>query len=487
MRRMTLSRPGSRGFVRTYLPMIIALTLLTVAGAVAATVTRPTSYVASSEVIVYPDPARVNSAAEPDMGTQRTVASSGVVTNAAAVVLHTSPGEALKGLSVSVPVNANVLQFSYKAPTAERALTGVAAFTRAYINYRNQNRKIKLADVITQPVLPDRPTQPNLPLVIGLGLVLGAMIGAGFAFVWDRARGRMRDHGDVTRTTGLPVLADVPTILQRLPLRPEAGPPGPLGEVFGYLAAQLTTLPARGRGACFVVTSPARRAGTTTVASQLAIALANTGKEVVLIGGDLRRPALHTVFGADESPGLTDVLADSRSLDRALVPTAFDGLRLLPGGRPPAGAAPWFNVEDLELLIDNLSTRALVVIDTPAVTTAAEAALLAGRSNFVLVVLDARKGRRSPAAAAVTALKSAGGNPIGCVMNAPPRRSVLLRPLVRLRSGSEVNEAPRIAPIANPAKPSRPSERAGDAERTDQEDAEPGGSEPLAGTERANT
>lgn len=492
MRRMTLSRPGSRGFIRTYLRMIIFLTVLTVAGAVGASVTKPTSYVSNSQVVVYPDPARLNSAGEPDMGTQRTVASSGVVTNAAAQIMHTSPGEALRGLSVSVPVDANVLQFSYAAPTAERARAGVAAFTKAYVDYRNKNRKVRLADIITQPVTPDLPTQPNLPLVIGLGLVLGAMIGAAFAFVWDRARGRLRDHGDVTRTTGLAVLADVPTIVQPLPLRPEAGPPGPLSEVFGYLAAQLTTLPARGRGACFVVTSPSRGSGSTTVASRLAIALAGTGKEVVLIGGDLRRPTVHTLFDAEESPGLTDVLADSSALDRALVPTEFDGLRLLPGGRPPAGAAPWFNVEDLELLIGNLSTRAMVVIDTPAVTDAAEAALLAGRSDFVLVVIDARKGRRSSAAAAVAALKSAGGNPIGCVLNAPLTTSALLRPLVGLRGGAKVDESPRIAPIANPIPISGPGANqakpaaGGDGDK-DGTDDEPGGSETLAGSEHAST
>ena len=471
MSRYSLSRRSSRGFIRTYFWMILSLTALTIVAAVAVTLSKPIEYVATSQVLVSADPARTNSNGQPDMGTERALASSGVVTNAAAARLNISPGAALTGLSVSVPVDANVLNFAYSAPTAVQARTRVAAFTSAYVNFRNAGRKVKLAEVITQPVTPDLPNKPNLPVVIGLGLVLGALIGIGFAFVWDKVRGRLRDEGDVVRQTGLPVLTSVPRAAQSLPLRRETGPPGPLSEVFGYLAAQVSTLPDRGRGSCLVLTSPSRRAGTTTVAAGLAIALAGTGKDVVLIGGDLRHPTVHTLFGAAVSPGLTDVLADSKALTRSLVATEFEGLRLLPGGAVPVGGRPSFNVEDLDLLIGTLSKRATVVIDTAAVTQASETALLAGRSDFVLLVVDARRGRRADAAAAVEALKSAGGNPVGCVLNAPVRSSAIVRGLSGLPGVAKPERAPAAA---QPVEADQPAEQAG-----------PDGREELEGSERA--
>lgn len=419
MSRLTLSRPGSRGFVRSYLWTILAVTLLTTGAAVAAALARPAEYVAMSQVVVYADATRSGPTGQPDMGTERELATSGVVAREAANALRTSPGAALDGLNVSVPVDANVLQFGYSAPTAERARAGAAAFTQAYVEYRNKDRKTPLAEVITPPVAPDLPEQPNLALVIGLGVVLGGMLGVAVAYLWDRVRDRLRDHSDITRQTELPVLASLPTVVQQLPVEPAPGPPAAFKEVFGYLAAHLTSLPDRGRGASIVVTSPSQGAGKTTVAAHLAIALAAAGKEVVLVGGDTRRPTVHTWFGMPWTPGLTDVLAGLSALERALVDTRFHGLRLLPTGRP---GAPGFDIEDIELLIGSLATRAFVVIDAPSATDAADAALLASRTDFVVLVIDAQRGSRSDAAGAVAALKNVGGNLIGCVANAPHRR-----------------------------------------------------------------
>ena len=117
------------------------------------------------------------------------------------------------------------------------------------VDYRNKGRSAKLAEVISPATVPTEPEAANLPLIIGLGLVLGLMLGIGFAFVWDRVRGRLRGAADVKRQTGLEVLAQVPVVKQQFPLAPQIGPSTPAREVFGYLAAHLTTLTTRGKGA----------------------------------------------------------------------------------------------------------------------------------------------------------------------------------------------------------------------------------------------
>jgi len=418
MSRNSLTGPASRGIILSYLWLIVAVTLLTTAAAGAIVATRPQNFVASSQLVVYPGP-RI-AATAPDMGTEREVAQSGVVATTAASSLGTSVEAASAGLSVSVPVDANVLRLEYAAPTAERALAGANAFTQAYLTYRNNNKATASAAVISPPRLPDEPNKPNLPLVLGLGLVLGAMLGVGLAFVWDRVRGRLRGAADVSRQTALPVLAQIPTVRQQVPLTPETGAASMAVETFGYLAAHLTTLTTRGKGASVIVTSASPGAGKTTVAAGLAIALAATGKEVVLIEGDVLHPDLHTLFGLSRTPGLTDVLADSSKLESALVPTPFADLHVLPGGSPRPGSS--FNAEDLELLIQGLSQHAFVVVDAPTALGSAESALLAGRTQFALLVVDLRRDSRSAAAAAVAALSGVGGNPIGCVTNAPRER-----------------------------------------------------------------
>ncbi|NEA30352.1 polysaccharide biosynthesis tyrosine autokinase [Streptomyces sp. SID13031] len=409
----------TRGIVRSYLWLIILVTILTAGAAAATVISRPKVYVGVSQVVVYADPGR-GAGAVPDMGTEREVANSGLVSAAAAKTLRIGVTQATDGLSVSVPVDANVLQFKYTSASRVRALNGAAAFTDAYVDYRNNGRKAKLADVISPATVPTEPEEANLPLIVGLGLVLGAMLGIGFAFVWDRVRGRFRGSGDVTRQTGLKVLAQVPAVRLRFPLIPETGPPTPTREVFGYLAAHLTTLISRGKGASLVVSSPAPGAGKTTVAAQLAIAMAATGKEVVLIGGDLRHPDLHLLFGTPLTPGLTDVLSDRSKLDRAVHATEFVNLRVLASGTPRVGA--WINVEDLELLLQGLSKHAFVVIDAPTAIGASEAAVLAGRADFTLLVVDPHRGSRAEAESAVAALTAVGANLIGCVANQPRSR-----------------------------------------------------------------
>jgi Mrp family chromosome partitioning ATPase len=409
--------PIARGIIRSYLWVIVAVTLLTAVAAGATMMTRPKMYVAQAQVVVYSDSSKGAGTVPPDMGTEREVANSGMVAIVAAKLMGTPIDTATKGLSVSVPVDANVLQFKYSARTAERALSGAVAFTSSYIDYRNKGRTSKLADVISPATVPTKPDQPNLPLVIGLGLILGAMLAVGFAFVWDRVRGRFRDAADVARQTGLPVLAEIPAVRPTVPLTPETGPSTPSREVFGYLAAHLTTWLTRGSGASLLITSPTPGAGKTSVAARVAIAMAATGKEVVLIGGDLRHPDLHLLFGVPLAPGLTDVLSDSTKLERAVHATEFVNLRVLAGGTPRTGA--WLNVEDLELLLQGLSKTAFVVVDAPTAISSAESAVLAGRTDFALLVVDSQRGTRASAAAAVKALSGVGANLIGCVTNTP--------------------------------------------------------------------
>ena len=79
------------------------------------------------------------------MGTERAIAMSGAVAKPAADALGTSESEALKGLTVSVPVDTAILQLSYTASSADEALEGSRVFTDAYVDYRNSLQRAELA------------------------------------------------------------------------------------------------------------------------------------------------------------------------------------------------------------------------------------------------------------------------------------------------------------------------------------------------------
>ena len=417
MTRTTAPQPRGGGLLRTYLWLVLATIALTVVAALLALGEQERTYTSTAQVVVNPEMTAGGAPILPQMGTERAKVESGDVAAAAAERIGTDVETASEGLSVTVPVDTNVLAISYTAADADQARKGAEAFTREYVDYRNADSKVRVAEVISEAELPEA-SPPNYPLVGGLALVAGLVLGVAAAFAWDRTRDRLRGTADVRQATGLPVLASVPRA--RSGSDPLA-PPVRIRQAFGYLAAQLTSLTEnKRRDVAVLVTSPRSGAGTTTVAAQTAIALAELGRDVVLVSADVQRPSLPRLFGVDNVPGLTEVLDGVCTLERALHTTGTPGLRLLAAGASP-GATVRFNLEDLELLIGRLSGDGIVVIEAPPVLEAPQCVALADRVDLAVLVTDQRPGSRSDAAAAVEILGRTDARLAGCVVNTPRR------------------------------------------------------------------
>ncbi|MGZ4457681.1 MAG: nucleotide-binding protein [Nocardioidaceae bacterium] len=388
------------------------------------------------------------------MGTERTIALSGKVAGAAAKKLGITVKQALKQVAVAVPVDAMGLQFSYTASTAQDAWKGARAFTYTYAAVRNASMKstsgtgakgkaaggigggkanakagaglgtgngkqTRIVWVVTRPNVPGVADAANLPLVLGLSIILGGMVGLGAALLWDRSSDRLRGALDVGEQTGLPVLASVPTFTEPLTLSLSAYTSVAAREVYGHLATQLPKLLDARWGVSVLVTSPSRGAGKSTTAAQLAASLALLGKDVVLVEADVRNPVLEDWFWLPPGPGLNEVLASKVPLERALRGTDYEHLQVLTAGAPTAAESVTFDLEDMQLLIGRLARGALVIVDAPTCTEAAETAQLAVKVDQVLLVCDVRRGLRADARAAVVALSHVRDKITGCVANRP--------------------------------------------------------------------
>lgn len=166
-----------------------------------------------------------------------------------------------------------------------------------------------------------------------------------------------------------------------------------------------------------VVTSPSPGEGKTTTISNLAVALAQAGRRVLLDAADLRRPRQHGLFGLPKTPGVTDALFAEAGVDAAPFPVA-DGLDLLPAGRPVpnpsevlgsavmrAHLAAWKEAYDV------------VLLDAPPVLAATDAVLLATQADAVIVVARADATKDFELERALEALRSVGAPVIGTVLN----------------------------------------------------------------------
>jgi succinoglycan biosynthesis transport protein ExoP len=171
-----------------------------------------------------------------------------------------------------------------------------------------------------------------------------------------------------------------------------------------------------------VVTSPRPKAGKTTTVANLGISLAEIGRRVLLIDGDLRRPRLGKLFGLQFSTGLSDVLLDAGSAIATLVSgvrsSNVPGLYVLPGGSEPANISKLLHSTHMDTLIEVArSEYDFVLIDSPPMMGMADARLLSRNADGVILI--SRAGETSPEqlGEAIQRLADDGTPVIGTILN----------------------------------------------------------------------
>ena len=167
-----------------------------------------------------------------------------------------------------------------------------------------------------------------------------------------------------------------------------------------------------------VVTGVGPDEGKSTVAANLAVTLALAGTRTLLVGADLRRPTLHTMFDVPPQRGLTEVLLGRLSLDEAVIRLGHVGLDFLPSGTIPPNPAELLGSQRMAELLQLMADRwEMAVIDTPPVVGLADAAVLAARADATLLVVTVGVTTREGAQLARRQLQQVGARLVGVVVN----------------------------------------------------------------------
>lgn len=167
-----------------------------------------------------------------------------------------------------------------------------------------------------------------------------------------------------------------------------------------------------------MITSAGPGEGKSTTAANLAVTLAQTGCQVILLDADLRRPVQHRMFTLDQRNGLTAVLLGRCSLDKALQATTTGGLRVLPSGPSPPNPSEILGSHAMEELLATLYGMAdYVIVDAPPAIAVADASILAPKVDGVVLVLRSRRVTRQAACQAKTQLEKVNARLLGVVLN----------------------------------------------------------------------
>jgi capsular exopolysaccharide synthesis family protein len=175
---------------------------------------------------------------------------------------------------------------------------------------------------------------------------------------------------------------------------------------------------------CIAVTSPGPGEGKTTVASNIAVLLAQMGQRTVLVDADARRPRVHDMFGISRRYGLGDLLAAAESPAHLAfdgdftVPSGIHGLHVLPAGAELEGISDFSYGLLMPALLERLRTRFdFVIIDTPPVLLLPTARIVGRMADAVVLVI--RFGHTTPEAAVRSAsyLRNDGSSLLGTILN----------------------------------------------------------------------
>lgn len=273
--------------------------------------------------------------------------------------------------------------------------------------------------------LPISPVSPRPVRNIGLGLLLGLLLGAGAAVLRSTLDTTLRTAADVREAVDLPVLGTIgfdPDCARR-PLIVQGRADAPRAEALRELRTNLQFVDVDDPPRSIVMTSCVRGEGKTTTAANLAITLTQAGSRVLLIDGDLRRPALAEQLGIEGAVGLTSVLVGAAELDDVVQPWGDGRLEVLPSGPLPPNPSELLGSKGMAGLLKRLEAGYdLVLIDAPPLLPVTDAAVLAAVAGGVLVVTRARRTRREQLQRATQALQAVDARLLGIVLNMLPTR-----------------------------------------------------------------
>ena len=279
-------------------------------------------------------------------------------------------------------------------------------------------------ELVTPATAPTSPSSPK-PLQNALvGLIAGLFLGIGAAFLRDNLDDTLTTGEAVERVTGSPVLATVPMVASwRKNVDPVvisvSDPSSQPAEAYRSLRTSLQFVRYDGAMRVILVTSPSAGDGKTATVVNLGAVFAQAGARVVLVSCDLRRPGLSQFLAPDEHVELSSVLTGQEPLDRALSPVpGVDGLWALGAREVVANPTELLGGQRMRALVDDLAGRFdIVLIDSPPVLPVADALILSGYADAVLLVVSAGRTRRGELRRATEKLAQASAPVVGAVLN----------------------------------------------------------------------
>ena len=315
------------------------------------------------------------------------------------------------------------LELSTKIETADEGRLRLSDFVKSLTRVKTQRTAINVN--VAQPAIKalERNSPSKLLALASVCLALALAVSLSLALEWlDKS---VRTAQDVVRHVGVAMLGTVPdaddeeTAIERVETALRDSPRSMMAEAFRVIRTNLHFSSPADAQRTILVTSPGPEDGKTTVACNLAVAMAQGGRRVLLVDANLRKPQLHRLFEKVSPVGLSNALIGASSLSDIATPSGLPGLDIVGSGPTPPNPAELLGGEPFRAFLREAAARYdHIIVDSAPILLANDAAVLATVVDGVILTIRANQNSKGVARRACAILADVRAHLFGAVLNA---------------------------------------------------------------------
>ncbi|PID29396.1 MAG: hypothetical protein CR982_02775 [Candidatus Cloacimonadota bacterium] len=318
---------------------------------------------------------------------------------------------------------------------------------KTYIMMENKYNEYKIAlagqvgnaRIVDKAITPKSPIRPDKPLYITIGLGVGLGLGVFISFLLAFFDNSIKTIEDIERFK-INFLGAVPTINikdMKKKMRKKMddltdsektkinsklishfSPKSPISEAYRTIRTNIYFSSVDSPPSVIVVSSSVPKEGKSTTSSNLAVTIAQSGKKVVLIDADLRRPVVHKNFNILREIGVTDFLIKNSSVRDISKMTDIENLSIITCGDIPPNPSELIASAKMDKFIEELKKEYDVIIfDTPPVITVTDAVVLSRKTDGIVLVVSSGTVGKEEVRRSQDLLRSVDANIIGVILN----------------------------------------------------------------------
>jgi capsular exopolysaccharide synthesis family protein len=277
--------------------------------------------------------------------------------------------------------------------------------------------------------------KPRLSVVLIMASMLGALVGFGVGYLIDRADKSFRSPEEIRRQLGVAVVGHIPTIeISRRNATTAETAGGKIGlapslctyhqptsrsaEAYRAVRTALYFTSRAEELKVIQVTSPYPGDGKTTLAANLSVSMADSGKRILLLEADFRRPRIHKYFALNNTQGVSSVINGTATIADVVQATVVKNLWAMPCGPKPHNPADLLTSPQFKELLDTLREQYdFVIVDSPPILAVTDSSVIAPRVDAVLLIMRLTNHAREGGTRAVEVLNGLGARILGVVVN----------------------------------------------------------------------